>query len=352
MYLKIFLSLLAAVLLAGCGMTEPESSGTQESQKAALMKFYETTGGDNWKENRNWGSDRPLEDWFGIKTAGGHITEIELTGNHLEGSLPDDLFSLVSLERLVLDSPKHHNTLDSDDLDNWNLISGNLNELGPKIGRLTNLKELNFRGLVNITCGDIPDEIWMPRIEKIDLCQISVKGRISSAIGNATNLKYLDISRNNAKTDLHGTIPAEITKLKNLETINVGSNRHLTGTIPENIGDMESLQRVKLDGCALTGTLPKSIFKLKRLHSLDVSSNFLEGEFDLSSLVEFPNLDYFAIVYNMYLQGTGNVPEGIRTVWFNRDNYDLNYNYGEIYWANEKPYYNTPEMLEERLAEK
>ena len=323
------------------------------SQRTVLMKLYEATNGDKWMENRNWGSDRPLQEWFGIRTTDGHVTEIELTGNHLEGTLPDELFELVYLERLVLDSPRHHNTYDDSDMENWNLISGDLNELGPKIGKLTNLKELDFNGLVNITCGDIPDEIWMPQIERIVLSQLPIKGCITPAIGNATNLRYLDIDRNNRKTDIHGTIPTEITKLKHLEYLDLMSNRHLTGSLPENIGDMNSLEVLYLSDCALTGTIPESIFNLKKIHSLWLNSNFLKGTFDLSRLTTLPKIMQCLVDYNNYLQGIGDVPNSIELVCFDRDGYNYRYSFG-VMTREPQPDYcwqHTDEYLEKRLAE-
>ena len=321
------------------------------SQRSILMKLYEATNGDNWKENENWCVSDNIKDWYGVvMNDKGHVTGLYLSGNHLEGTLPDELFELVSLEDLILDSPKHSNTLDGEDKDNWNLIYGDLNELGPKIAQLTNLKRLDFNGLVNITCKDIPDEIWMPQMERIVLSQLSIKGRITPAIGNATNLKYLDISRNNRKTDLRGTIPAEITKLKHLEELDLSYNSHLTGPIPKNIGDMTSLKWLRLDMCALMGTIPESIFKLKNLRMFDVACNFLEGDFDLGRLVEFPDMCYFCIEFNNYMQGTGEIPDFIETLSFDRNDICYCYQYGKINWTKES-YYHTSEMLAERLAE-
>ena len=346
---------LTTLLPAGCGKEAPDESESilptdEMSQKAALMKFYEATKGDRWMNNLNWGSDRPLQEWFGIRTTDGHVTEINLQGNHLDGYLPDELFELVYLENLVLDSPKHHNTLDDENKDDWNLIYGDLNELGPKIAQLTNLKQLNFNGLVKMTCGDIPDEIWMPQIENIDISQLPIKGCISPAIGNATNLRQLRIDRNNAKTDLRGTIPTEITKLKKLENLDLSGNRHLTGPIPDDLGNLKSLQILRLGACALTGTIPESIFKLEELYGFNVSDNFLEGGFDLSRLSLFPNLDYCSIGSNNYLQGIGAIPDNIRSISFDKDGTTYHYGFGELKWSHEA-YYNTSEMLKERLAE-
>ena len=319
------------------------------SQRAVLMKLYEATNGDNWRENSNWCSDRSLNEWFGIKVSNGHVWEIDLTGNHLDGYLPDEIYELPFLETLKIGSLKHSNTLDDSNKDDWNIIRG---EISPKIGQLTHLRILDFQGLINITCGDIPDELWMPQIEKINLNKVSVKGRLSSAIGNATNLKYLDISNNYGKTDLRGILPLEIAKLKKLEFLNLEGNKHLTGTLPENIGDMESLQRIDIGICALTGTIPESIFKLKNLYGFTACDNFLEGTFDLNRLAELPNMNFFDISSNNHLIGIGEeIPDNIYFVKFdNQDGMRIAYGYGEIEYAYES-IFNTSEMLAERLAE-
>ena len=318
------------------------------SQRSILMKLYEATNGDNWRENDNWGSDRPLNEWFGIKASNGHVWEINLLGNHLDGYLPDEIYDMLFLESLIIGSPKHSNTLDDSNKDDWNIIRG---ELIPKIGQLTHLRTLDFQGLINITGGDIPDELWMPQIEKIDLNKVTIKGRISSAIGNAANLRYLDVSHNWGKTDLRGELPIEIAKLKKLENLYLNGNKHLTGTLPENIGDMESLKEFDMGLCALRGTIPESLFKLKNLRSFHIYSNFLEGEFDLSRLVEIPNMFFFDISSNNHLIGIGKNPENIYFVKFdNQDGMRCAYSYGTLEYAYES-IFNTSEMLAERLAE-
>lgn len=102
--------------------------------------------------------------------------------------------------------------------------------------------------------------------------------------------------------------------------------------------------------CAITGTIPESIFKLKNLRTLCLGCNFLEGTFDLSRLNELPNLYFFIIYSNNYLQGIGEVPDFIDTVYFDRGENCYRYEYGTILWV-EKSGYNTSEMLAERLAE-
>ena len=65
----------------------------REQARKALVEFYQATNGDQWNNNTNWCSDKPLEEWFGV-TMGYHnaypyVTNLELSGNNLSGHLPD-----------------------------------------------------------------------------------------------------------------------------------------------------------------------------------------------------------------------------------------------------------------------
>lgn len=67
----------------------------------ALFALFNKTNGLGWHDRTNWNSDVPLEEWYGITTdAEGRITELNLAGNNLSGSLPVDLAALSELERL------------------------------------------------------------------------------------------------------------------------------------------------------------------------------------------------------------------------------------------------------------
>lgn len=51
-----------------------------------LAKFYNETNGDQWKNNTNWLSSKPVSEWYGIMTdADGNITGIDLSDNNLVG---------------------------------------------------------------------------------------------------------------------------------------------------------------------------------------------------------------------------------------------------------------------------
>lgn len=71
----------------------PEQSLARARQ--ALVDFYKATDGDHWKINTNWCSDKPIDEWYGVKTGYyepkfPYVFELRLTdGNDLQGAFPD-----------------------------------------------------------------------------------------------------------------------------------------------------------------------------------------------------------------------------------------------------------------------
>ena len=72
------------------------------ADRMVLEAFYKATGGDNWKENANWLSEKPLASWHGIYATAGRVQSIGLRDNNLTGYLPSELGQLTKLERLQL----------------------------------------------------------------------------------------------------------------------------------------------------------------------------------------------------------------------------------------------------------
>ena len=90
-------------------------------QREALLKLYESLNGDDWHENRNWGTNTPLNRWFGVETEDGDVSRIELGRNRLAGEIPAEVGLLKHLRGLNLSQ---------------NQLSG---PIPPEIGGLENL---------------------------------------------------------------------------------------------------------------------------------------------------------------------------------------------------------------------
>ena len=77
---------------------------TVATDRAALVAFYNATGGANWTFNTNWLSNEPLSEWRGVTTNDdGRVTELDLRNNQLTGEIPVES-QLAQLESLALGS--------------------------------------------------------------------------------------------------------------------------------------------------------------------------------------------------------------------------------------------------------
>ena len=179
----------------------------------SLVDLFNSTSGNNWKEK--WDLTKPIDTWKGIiLDANGCVKEIYLPFNNLNGSLPQTIGNLTSLQSLGL--------MDS-------LIVGNLPS---SLGNLSNLQTLFIE-------------------------YAALTGNIPASLGNLKNLKNLVL----AYTKLSGPIPNTLGKLNNLTQIFLVDNK-LTGSIPPELGDLPKLYQLYLHTNQLDGCLPSSLKKL------------------------------------------------------------------------------------------
>ena len=71
--------------------------------REALAALYEATGGPGWTNRRNWLTEAPVRQWYGVLAAGvGRVSGLLLDDNGLSGSLPPEVSRLDGLRQLVL----------------------------------------------------------------------------------------------------------------------------------------------------------------------------------------------------------------------------------------------------------
>ncbi|CAB9512406.1 LRR receptor-like serine threonine-protein kinase [Seminavis robusta] len=265
-------------------------------QRFSLATLYYSTGGDTsrgWIRSDNWLSyDHHECDWYATEgETVGTIYEptwrgmyhqvydlagetacsetevyrhVWLIANDLEGTIPDELFLLTSLNCFSFRNNNLHGTLPSlvgqltgieaIDLSN-NEISGVLpSELGlcPKVdGIFTTSNEL--------MTGKIPSELGLlTNLKYLVLDRNMHTGELPSELGNLSNLYWLFLSTNM----LSGSIPSEIGKLKNASVIHLFDN-DLVGAVPSELGNLKGTHQLTIGGNALTGTLPSELGNLE-----------------------------------------------------------------------------------------
>ena len=174
--------------------------------------MYNSNDGANWNHNDNWGTDLPLDRWYGVSVdEKEHVYSIDLAGNNLTGTIPESIGKFVNLNYLYL---------------NNNQLTGTIPE---SIGNLGNLKGLQ-------------------------LSQNQLTGSIPESIGNLVNLNYLYLNNN----QLTGDIPESIGKLGNLGGLYLNNNQ-LTGGIPDSFMNLTKLEYLDISRNRMDGTLSETL---------------------------------------------------------------------------------------------
>ena len=213
-----------------------------QSERDALVALYNATDGGHWRNRTNWASDAPLGSWHGVTTdSNGHVTELDLSDNQLQGALPADLADLEQLEALYL---------------NDNELSG---KIPSELGNLSNLVRLLLAG--NELSGAIPPELGnLPDLELLLLGDNELSGKIPPELGKLSSLSVLALQAN----ELSGDIPPEVGDLTKLETLFLYENE-LSGEVPPELGNLTNLQILALHDNQLSGTLPDTLGDLVNL---------------------------------------------------------------------------------------
>ena len=190
-------------------------SKSDKDDRAVLVKLYNATDGDNWRNSDNWLSDRPIGAWKGVETdAQGKVTHLDLRINNLNGKIPIQMAELTALRVLDL---------------SINNISGPIPQ---GIGRLTNLEKLELAG--NMLSGTVP-----------------------AKLADLANLVNLTLTSNK----LTGEFPTWVGGLRRLESLNLGDNQ-LTGdftSFADDLDPLKDLSAMSIAGNSFSGCLPATL---------------------------------------------------------------------------------------------
>lgn len=298
-------------------------------EREALVAIYESLGGDNWYNNKNWCSDVPVSEWYGIYTDDkGYVSSIQLEGNNISGYLSPEIGVLKYLNSLNLSNN-----------------STPLESVPEELALCRNLFTLKLEGVVKLpdvvfSMSQLTElslkltEVDYPGNKMPSMCQLTNLGdlnliadglEIPESIGNMVELYNLNLC------GFTGAIPSSIGNLDKLQLLSIHSGT-LTGGIPPSIGNISGLRQLHLNDNGLTGNIPEEICQLPALISCDLSNNSLSGLLpehlaDMMSIIyanvgNYPRLD---LRFNSFI---GAIPEAIyensywRYVWY--DFYDGN----------------------------
>ena len=250
----------AAKITAAAGDAEGTSEVTVTNpDRAALVAFYMATDGPNWVSDKNWLTDTPLEDWYGVAlNRDGRVESLSLGRNGLKGSIPAELGNLSKLTQLRLSrneltGPMPRNLIGLEHLSHFH-IGGNAGLCAPGTTEfstwLRGIGELDWEVYCNESDAVVLESLyeraggrdwvnsegWLggPALEEWNGVGADSLGRVST----------LDLAGNG----LSGELPGGLGLLAELTELRIGDNRALAGRLPV------SLTRLSLSVLDYAGT--------------------------------------------------------------------------------------------------
>jgi len=285
-----------------------DSKGASLNTMEVLLKIYDETEGLEWTDHANWFTSSDVCNWKGISCYAatdpdgpdderiGHVREIDLSENHVQGTLPEEVWDLPFLQVLNLrDNPSvdvalanigNARYLENIILSNTAVTSlAGISRAAPTFEEI-HITDCDFR-------GSIPDEIFdVAGLKQLYFNYAGFSGTLSSKIGQLKQLTHLYLYEN----DLTGQIPDEIGELSDLRVLALSQNA-FSGTLPDTLDDLTNLEILaiqrthgKAKGGGITGPLP-ALSNLRSVEEVYFENQRLTGTIPDNFLYYAPKQD-------------------------------------------------------------
>ncbi|MBR5736765.1 MAG: Ig-like domain-containing protein [Bacteroidales bacterium] len=230
---------------ATCEVTVVEPAFVAK-ERAALVAFYNSNNGANWKNDENWLSDKPVSSWYGVTVDdSGHVIELQMVYNNVYGRIPKEIADLTQLNSFSI-------------VNSYPPTS----ECYPLPAEMGQLKEMTWMSIADYSIGGtLPESLFS--LDKLTTLTIYGTSQMQAApmpkaVKNLKSLNNLTLSNLN----FTGPLISELGELTGLTYIDLRDN-NLTGSIPPELGSLINLTTLRLGGNSLSGTIPPSICSMK-----------------------------------------------------------------------------------------
>ena len=296
---------LVVIMATGCGRDNPASS-TKPPQvpavspsRVVLEELYNTTGGENWTNNANWTSGKPIGSWYGVTatndagndglsaraTAGSGLQRLDLSGNNLSGEIPAALGNLVDLRYLDLSENALSGGIPAalGGLTKLEVMKlhGNTGLAGPLPHTFANfaaLDTLSLSGTQLCAPADTTFQTWLNGVESKS--GVVTCGDPSNADRSVLIALYIGTDGANWMQQANWVTNEPLSAWYGVSTNAEGrvdslnlENNGLSGQLPAAVAQLTDLMLLDLSDNALTGTIPLKLFSLPNLVTLDLTGN-------------------------------------------------------------------------------
>jgi len=204
-----------------------------------------------------WVSEKHECEWAEVTchpVTDGNVIAIDIMGQNLTGTLPEELRHLDDLMWLTL---------------SFNEFTGIIPEAYGEFPYMT-----IFEVTDNLLTGQIPEGFFrQPNLLQLIPALNLFTGTIPSEIGDLTTLHSLFFFG----TVITGTLPTEIGRLEDVRNLWLYDNNGLTGPIPSEIGQLSLLEDLKLSNNGHSGPLPSEMGLLTNLEQLLMAGSQMGG---------------------------------------------------------------------------
>ena len=300
------------LLLLSCTVSSSTHCNVTSQQYDTLYGLYTSTNGTGWnKICNNWifsspaNYSAPCSRWYGITcNSQCNITQLNLPGCNLAGTIPSQLGYMTMLTQLDLDINSLTGTIPTQlesmsSMQQLYFSDNNLTGTIPtQLAHMTMIQYLYLDS--NNLIGIIPTQLGsLSSIQQLYLCNNSLTGTIPTQLGLMTNITHIYLNGNS----LTGTIPTQLGLMTNMTYLWLYSNS-LTSTIPTQLGLITGLINLWLYNNNITGTIPTQLGSIAGLQFLILHTNSITGTIptQLGSMV---NMTHFNLNTNSL---TGTIP--------------------------------------------
>ncbi|GKY91577.1 hypothetical protein MPSEU_000129600 [Mayamaea pseudoterrestris] len=222
------------------------------------------------------------------------------------------LAPLRNVRNLIAANNSFFGKLDSDYLFGWPLLEiidmSNNHLTGSLPGNLLSREHVEIIDLGgNMFGGTIPDSI--PPDSKVALLALhnnQLHGDFDFILTHMTNLAHFDLSKN--KFD--GTLPTDWSSMVRLRYLFLAYNNFIAGSIPETLTKLSTIEDLSLQATKRQGSIPSGFGQVTSLKLLDFSYNSLTGGLP-TDIGDATNLQFLFLNQNTM---TGEVPGSLASL--------------------------------------